>query len=134
MAQALRKQSSSWHPKRTVLLVAALSSAVFGFLIVLPNEAGPAMLVIRLASFICDSLLVLAWCYYDSLERHQSLYPWLRIVILVFGLFALFIYLFKSRSFKEGMRSAGMALLSLLGLFTIMFASALASGSIFGID
>ena len=73
MAQALTKQSSSWRPKRTVLLVAALSSTVFGFLIVLPNETGPALLVIRLAFVICDSLLVLAWCYYDSFEQHQSL-------------------------------------------------------------
>jgi hypothetical protein len=134
MAQALTRQSISWRPKRTVLVVAALYSAVFGFLIVLPNETGPALLVIRLAFVICDSLLVLAWCYYDSFERHQSLYPWLRIVILIFGLFALFIYLFKSRGFKQGMRSSGMAVLYLLGLLAIMFASALASGLIFGLD
>jgi len=42
----------------------------------------------------------------------------------VFGVFALFIYLFKSRGFKQGMRASGLALLSLSGLLVIMLLSA----------
>jgi cytochrome bd-type quinol oxidase subunit 2 len=134
MAQTLTTQSSSWKPKRTVLLVAALFSVALGPLIVLPNETSPQYRIIRFATLVCVSLLVLAWCYFDSLERHQSFYSWLRIVILIFGLFALFIYLFKSRGFKQGMRSSGIALLSLLGLFVILLASASAYALVFGID
>ena len=134
MAHTLTTQSSSWKPKRTVLLVAAVSSAALGPLIVLPSETSPQIRIIRFATLICVSLLVLAWCYFDSLERHQSFYPWLRIVILIFGLFALFIHLFISRGFKHGMRSSGMALLSLLGLFFILLTSAFACALIFGVD
>jgi len=134
MAHTLTAQSSFWQPKRTVLLIAGLFSAALGPLIVLPNETSLQFRIIRFAALICISLLVLTWCYYDSLERHQSFYPWLRIVILFFGLFALFIYLFKSRGLKQGMRSSGMALLSLLGLLVILSASTFACALIFGLD
>jgi len=117
-----------------VLLVAGLFSAILGALIVLPDETGNQFHLIRLASIIFIGLLVLAWCYFDSLERQQSLYPWLRIVIVFFGVFALFIYLFKSRGFKEGLRSSGMALLSLLGLFAILMSSTFLCALFFRID
>jgi hypothetical protein len=134
MAQSLTTQSSSWQPKRTVLVIAAVFAAVLGPLIVLPSETSPQFRIIRFASLICTSLLVLAWCYFDSIERRQPFYPWLRIVILIFGLFALFIYLFKSRGLKQGMRSSSLALLSLLGLFVILLATAFAAALIFGLN
>jgi hypothetical protein len=117
-----------------VLVIAAVFAVVLGPLIVLPNETSPQFHVVRFASLICTSLLVLAWCYFDSVERRQPFYPWLRIVILIFGLFALFIYLFKSRGLKQGMRSSGLALLSLLGLLAILFAAAFAAALVFGVD
>src|SRR5262245_8696730 len=129
MGETLTPRSSIKRSKRNVLLVAGLFSATLGALIILPEFR-----VIRLASIICISLLVLAWCYFDSLERRQSLYPWLRIVILFFGVFALFIYLFKSRGLKQGIRSSGMALLSLFGLLAILLSSAFVCASILGID
>jgi hypothetical protein len=113
-----------------VLLVAVLFSAVLGPLIVLSIQATNNIHIVRIIAIICISLLVLAWCYFDSLERHQPLYPWLRIVILFFGMFALFIYLFKSRGLKQGIRSSGIALLSLLGMFAIMLSSTLLSAVI----
>ena len=45
-------------------------------------------------------------------------------MIGVFGLFALFFYLFKSRGLKQGMRASGLALLTLSGLTVIMLLSA----------
>ena len=134
MSQALITQSSAWRPKRTVLIVAGLFSAALGALVVLPNETGFQFRVVRLVSMVCIALLVLAWCYFDSLERRQPFHAWLRIIILLFGVFALFVYLFQSRGFKQGVRSSGMALLSLAGLFALLFASALMSGLIFGVD
>ena len=130
MAQTL---TSLRGPKRTVLLVAGVFSALLGALIVLPAEAGHLPLI-RLTFIIGISLLVLAWCHFDSVERHQSIYPWLRIVIVFFGLFALFIYLFKSRGFKQGMRSSGLALLSLSGLFAILLSSSLLCALVFDIE
>jgi len=83
---------------------------------------------------VCIALLVLAWCYFDSLERRQPFHAWLRIVILFFGLFALFVYLFQSRGLKQGLRSSAVALLSLAGLFAVLLTSALVSGLVFGVD
>jgi len=124
--------SSFSRSKRKVLLAAGLYAAILGPLMVLSIETGDNFRIVRFVSLICISLLVLAWCYFDSLERRQPLYPRLRLVILIFGVFALFIYLFKSRGFKHGMRSSGMALLSLLGLVVIMLSSTLVCAVLLG--
>ena len=130
MTQVLRTQSSFLRPKRTVLVVAGLFSAAFGPLFVLGIETG-ASRIVNLVSIICIALLVLAWCYYDSLERRQPFHAWLRIVILFFGVFAIFIYLFQSRGFKQGIRSSGMALLFLVGLLVVLLASLLMTAFVF---
>jgi hypothetical protein len=119
--------------KRTVLLLAGLYSVILGLFLVLVQETGIHLPLIRIFSIICINLLVLAWCYFDSLERHRSLYPWLRTVIVIFGVFALFIYLFKSRGPKEGMVSSGLALLSLVGLVVVMLTSAIVSALVLSI-
>ena len=123
MAQILTRRTFRERPKYTVLLLASLFSAILGLFFVLFDE-GSNHGVVRLVSFTCIAILVLAWCQFDSLERRQRFYPWLRLVIVVFGVFALFIYLFKSRGLKEGMRASGLALLSLSGLLVIMLLSA----------
>jgi hypothetical protein len=125
MAQSPGMPSFLSPQKRTVLLVAGVFSAILGPLMVLSIETGDNFRILRFVTIIGIALLVLAWCYFDSLERHQPLYPWLRIVILVFGVFALFIYLFKSRGLQQGMRSSGLAVLSLIGLFAIVLSSIL---------
>ena len=80
------------------------------------------------------ALLVLAWCYFDAYERHQLFYPWLRIIILLFGVFALLIYLFKSRGLKHGARSAGLAVLFCVAMTGIALASALVFSAILGVE
>ena len=123
MSQILARRSLRERPKHTVLLLAGLFSAILGLFFVLFDETRNDG-IIRFISYICIGILVLAWCHFDSLERRQRLYPWLRWVIVTFGLFALFIYLFKSRGFKQGMRASGLALLLLSGLLVIMLLSA----------
>ena len=122
MAQFLTRQSFRENPKYIVLLLAGLFSAILGLFFVLFEESGSHGIV-RLVSFTCIAILVLAWCQFDSLERRQRLYPWLRLVIVVFGVFALFIYLFKSRGLKQGLLSSVWALISLFGLFVITLSS-----------
>ena len=123
MAQSPGKPTFLSPQKRTVLLVAGVFSAILGPLMVLSIETGDNFRILRFVTIIGIALLVLAWCYFDSLERHEPLYPRLRLVILIFGVFALFIYLFKSRGLKQGMRASGMALLSLIGLVVIWLSS-----------
>jgi peptidoglycan/LPS O-acetylase OafA/YrhL len=127
-------QSPFWRPKRIVLLVTALFSALIGVFVILLDEASPPFPFARVVGVICISLLVLAWCYFDSLERHQLFDSRFRVVILVFGLFALFVYLFKSRGLTQGMRSAGMDLLFCGGMVMIMVASAFVVAAISGIE
>ena len=127
-------QTSFWRPKRRVLLAAALFSALIGIFVILLDEASPPFRLARIVGVTCISLLVLAWCYFDSLERHQLFDSRFRVVILVFGLFALFVYLFKSRGLTQGMRSAGMALLFCAGMFMIMLGSAFVVAAIWGIE
>ena len=122
MSQILTPRSLRDRPKYTVLLLAGVFSAILGLFFVLLETGNHG--VIRFITYICIAILVLAWCQFDSLERRQRLYPWLRWVIVVFGVFALFIYLFKSRGLKQGMRASGLALLSLSGLLVIMLLSA----------
>jgi len=81
---------------------------------------------IAVASFyltaIGSNFLVFAWCHYDSLERNQTLGIGWRVLIIFLGIFALLIYLYKSRGFKQGLISIGWTLLIFLG---IVFVSAL---------
>jgi hypothetical protein len=121
-------------PKRRVLLAAATFSALMGVLVIALHEATPLFRVVRVVSVICISLLVLAWCYFDSLERHQPFDSRFRLVIMVFGLLALFIYLLKSRGLTRGLRSAGMAFSFCAGMLVIMLMSAFVFASIFGLE
>ena len=122
------------RPTRRVLFAVAGFSAVIGALVIVLDESTLPFRIVRVVALICISLLVLAWCYFDSLERHQLFDSRFRVVILLFGLLALFIYLLKSRGLTQGMRSAGMALLFCAGMFGIMLASAFVFASIFGVE
>jgi hypothetical protein len=123
--------SPNFNPKRRVLWAAVIFSALMGVLVVILHEATPTFPIVRVVSIICISLLVLAWCYFDSLERHQSFDSRFRLVIVVFGLLALFIYLLKSRGLSRGLRSVGIALLFCVGMLMIMLSSAFLFSSIF---
>ena len=135
MQQAITITHSPFVRQKRRVLVAALGfSVLMGALVVVLDESTPPFLIVRVVEVFCISLLVLAWCYFDSLERHRSFDSRFRIVILVFGILALFIYLLKSRGFKQGLRSVGMALLFCTGMFAIMLMSALVFASIFGLE
>jgi hypothetical protein len=117
-----------------VLLAAAGFSALIGAFVIVLDESTPPFRIARVVTVICISLLVLAWCYFDSLERHHAFDSRFRVVILIFGLLALFIYLLKSRGLAQGMRSTGMALLFCAGMLVIMLASAFVFASILGVE
>ena len=123
-----------WRPKRTVLIASAIFATVIGPALLSLEDNTPQLRMVKWVGLICTSLLVLAWCYFDSVERRAPFYPWLRVVILFFGLFALFIYLFKSRGFSGGLRAAGRAVLWCIGLLAVAVASAFLFAVAFGID
>ena len=105
-----------------------------GPLIVFAAERAFPSPTIRYMLVIGIALLVLAWCYFDAYERREPFHASWRVGILLFGVVALFVYLFKSRGLKHGIRPALLALTFCIGLVAIMFASAFLFGLVFGLQ
>jgi hypothetical protein len=70
--------------------------------------------IVDLLTVIGFNILIFAWCHYDSLERNEPFGAGWRLLIIILGIFALFIYLLKTRGFKQGLISIGKTLLILL--------------------
>ena len=134
MTHVATTHSSFWYPKRNVLLASIVFAALMGPLILFATEQAFPAAAIRYLLIIGIALLVLAWCYFDAYEQHQPFGSGWRVAILLFGVVALFIYLFKSRGLKNGARSALLALTFCLGLVAIVFASAVLFGLVFWVQ
>ena len=132
MAHVATRRSSAGHPKRTVLLATLIYAALTGPLLVLVSEE--IFGLVRFALLIGDALFVLAWCYYDAEERNEPFHSGWRIAIIIFGVLALFIYLFKSRGAKQGYRASLLALSFCICLALIMFATAALAGLFVGFE
>jgi hypothetical protein len=105
--------------KRRVLVSAALFTALTAPSAVLVTEGSALSRFFDLVSIFACGLMVLAWCYYDSLERGERLGAGYRVLIVIFGLLALFIYLLRTRGLVRGLRASGMAVLFIVGLMLI---------------
>jgi hypothetical protein len=120
--------------KRRVLVIAALFTALTAPSAILATEGSALWRMFDLISIFAYGVMVLGWCYYDSLERGQRLGAGFRLLIVIFGVPALFIYLFKSRGLRRGLRASGAALLVIFGLALILMVVAAFTALIFGIE
>ena len=59
------------------------------------------------------------WCSIDSAEHDEQLGTGWNIAIVIFGVFALIVYLFKTRGAKNGFQSLGWLLLFIIGLIIV---------------
>ncbi len=118
--------------KRRVLLTSAAFAFLLGPFWVLYDEGSLQSRLVDLAMILGSGLLILGWCYYDSLERGRSLGTGFRLLVVLLGVFALFIYLLRSRGFGRGLRSIGLALLVYVGAALVAALSATAFGLAFG--
>src|SRR5687767_1512424 len=75
---------------------------------------GNILNILDFLTIIGINLIIFAWCHYDSLERNESFGAGWRLLIIFLGIFALFIYLLKTRGFKQGLASIGKTILILL--------------------
>ncbi len=66
-------------------------------------------------SVIGTGFCILLWCNLDSDERNEKLRAGFRFLLVLFGVFALIVYLFKSRGFKRGLIAVGYLLLVFAG-------------------
>ena len=88
----------------------------------------------QITTFITTILfgfLILLWCSIDSAENDEPLGTGWNISIVVFGVFALIAYLFKTRGLKNGFKSFGWLLLFLTLLIVIGTADSLIPGAFF---
>lgn len=120
--------------KYRVIIAAAIFSALVAPFSILFDEGSLRSRVFDFISVIGWGILVLGWCYFDSLERNKPLGSGFRLLIVIFGVLSLFIYLIKSRGLYQGLRSIGTALLICAGIFLIMLVTAATTAAIFGID
>ncbi|HEX8175640.1 MAG TPA: hypothetical protein VF543_11030 [Pyrinomonadaceae bacterium] len=120
--------------KRHLLVTAAIFCALLAPVTVLFDKGGTQSRLLDFVTVIGFGILILGWCHYDSLERGKSLGSVFRILVVLFGVFALFVYLLKSRGLKRGLRTSGLALLVLTGMILIMFVTGMITALIFGVE
>lgn len=126
-------RTNFWQPKRIVLVVATLLAVAEGPLTVLIDEGSRQARVVSWLTVIVVDLLILGWCYFDSVERGRTLGAWFRVLIVLFGIIALFVYLIKSRGVKRGLFAIVKVLLFCAGMFVIVLASAFLAAVLLGV-
>ncbi len=105
--------------KRKVIVAAAVFSLLLGPPSILYENTAQVH-ALDIISFIGFGVLMFAWCFYDSLERNKPLSSSFRLLLIIFGMFALIAYLLKSRGLMKGLLAIGTALLLLLGMGSLM--------------
>jgi hypothetical protein len=114
--------------KRIVIIIAVILIVAGSPSPVIFGENSPQSQTINYLTIFALNFLTFAWCHYDILERKQTLRTGWRFLIIFLGIFALIIYLLKTRGFKQGLISIGWYILILLGA---SIGSGLAAGIIF---
>lgn len=114
--------------KRIVIIIAAVLLVADAPLSVILGENSPLAQTFHYLTIFAINFLTFAWCHYDSQEREQSLGMGWRFLIIFLGIFALIIYLLKTRGFKQGLISIGWYLLILI---TASICSGLVAGIIY---
>jgi|SRR5215213_4996620 len=97
--------------KRNIIIIAAVLFILNAPLSLIMGEQSPQSKLINFLILITLNILVFAWIYYDGVERNRPLGVAWRFLVIFFGIFALLIYLLKSRGFKKGSIAVGKALL-----------------------
>jgi hypothetical protein len=117
--------------KRIVIGMSLILAAALGPILVLVEEGSTTGGLLDILFGIGFHVLILEWCYIDSMEKARQITP-ARIWVLLFGVIALCIYFVRSR----GVRGAAVAMVKLLALMglEILVASfsALAAAEILG--
>ncbi len=118
-------QSNNLKPKTVVLLIGIvlmiLNTALPGFI----PEISFSQQIITLLFAVGFNVLTVFWCVYDSRERDEETGRYFTLSVVIFGVFALFYYLFKTRGFKLGLIAIGKFTAFFLGILimaSIVFA------------
>ena len=108
-------QSNQTKNKQFAILGALLVFTLSNFAFVWFENNASLEPIISIASVIGLGFCILLWCKLDSIERNQSLSAVFRVCLVLFGIFALVVYLFKTRGFKGGLIAFGYFLIIVIG-------------------
>ena len=97
--------------KLYIVIASVILYAIYDFVTQLMQGRQAAEQIITFVTTIAFGFLILLWCSFDSAERDEQLGTGWTISIVVFGVFALIVYLFKTRGLKNGFKSFGWLLL-----------------------
>ena len=119
--------------KRIVVFVSVILPAILGPPLLLADGHSKTESLISFCLWIATSTLIVIWCYFDSLERHQRLPKFFRVATVVFGVITLFYYLIKTRGMKRGVVAMLKASGLVIGAFLLMIVTVAIFSAIFDI-
>jgi hypothetical protein len=123
MDNGLTTQSNVLTQKTHVLLVGIVLTIInTGLNTGLPNltpETTNTQQILNLLLAIGFNILIVFWCYYDSRERDEKLGRYFTLLVIIFGIFTLFYYFFKTRGFRGGLIFIGRTIALFLGTITM---------------
>lgn len=108
-------------PKTIVLITGLILMAINISLPIFITEGSNIEQILNIVFVIGFNLLMLLWCFYDSIEGGEQINSKFVLMIVLFGIFTLVYYLFRTRGFSSGLISVGKLLL----FFTVSIAVSL---------
>lgn len=99
--------SNCSRSKRIVIIIAVILVVADSPSPVIFGENSPQAQIINYLTILGINFFTFAWCHYDILEKKQPLWTGWRFLIFFLGIFALIVYLLKTRGFKQGLISIG---------------------------
>ncbi len=109
-------QPNILKPKTHVLLVGIVLSIINSGLVNFVPDAGSVDQIIILLFAIAFNILTVFWCVYDSRERGEEVGRYFTLSVVIFGVFTLFYYFFKTRGFQSGLIAIGKFIVLFLGV------------------
>jgi hypothetical protein len=116
-------QSNVLTPKTHILLIGIVLLIInTGLNTGLPNLTPESSGVQQILTFLLAigfNVLIVFWCHFDSRERNEELNRYFTFLVVIFGIFTLFYYFFKTRGLLGGLILIGKTIAIFLGTITM---------------
>jgi cytochrome bd-type quinol oxidase subunit 2 len=112
-------ESNALKPKTHILLIGTVLLILNTALSSFASDAGSSTQILTFLLAIGFNVLTVFWCFYDSRERGEKIGRFFTLWVVIFGVFALFYYFFKTRGFKSGLVLIAKFMAIFLGVITV---------------
>jgi len=131
MTQEPRTSAPSDNLKRRIVFASVAFAAADGILIGLVPNTYLGDLVVNAVTAIGAAILILVWCSADSNERGHAIGAGLRILIILLGPFALWLYMARTRRPKQALVAIGQSLALVIALAVLSDVIAVGVASVY---